>query len=313
MRHSSYSKWVGVVIFAALFTTACGKKADEQAQQAAAQAQVQQAAAQQKLDEAEKKLEEATKALEEAKQQADDSKAHSNRAARSAAESKQAAAKQRAEEAKAEIAQAKASSGWGQASSTAPAAPVPPPPPPPKRHTIPEGTEISVRTVNALSSKTNQVGNRFEASLARALVVDGYTVAPRGATVTGEVVDSDQGGRVKGKATLAVALTSLTTVDGRQVAIRTSNVAREATSAMKKDALKVGIASGIGAAIGAIAGGGKGAGIGAGIGAAGGTGTVLATRGNPAVIPSETVLTFQLASSFTVTETAAGQQQQSQQ
>lgn len=310
MRQNRYWKWVGVMLGAALLSAGCSRKADEQAQQAA---QEQQVAAQQKLDEAQKKLDEATKALEEAKQQTEDAKTQSNRASRSAAEAKREAAERRAAEARQEMANAQtakqsAASGWGQSAPAA--APVPPPPPPPKKHTVPEGTEIAVRTINTLSTKTNQAGNRFEATLARPLVIDGYTVAPRGATVTGEIVDADQGGRVKGKAVLSVALTSLTTADGKAVAIRTSNVSREATSAVKKDALKVGIASGIGAAIGAIAGGGKGAGIGAGIGAAGGTGTVLATRGNPATIPSETVLTFQLTSSFTVTESSAGQQSQ---
>src|SRR5438093_923834 len=42
-----------------------------------------------------------------------------------------------------------------------------------------------------------------------------------------------------------------------------------------------------GSIIGAIAGGGKGAAIGAGVGAGAGGGAVLATRGKPAVIPSE--------------------------
>jgi hypothetical protein len=68
----------------------------------------------------------------------------------------------------------------------------------------------------------------------------------------------------------------------------------------KEDAVKVGVGSGIGAAIGAIAGGGKGAAIGAGVGAGAGTGVVLATKGDPAVIPSESALTFQLKAPLTV-------------
>ena len=57
-----------------------------------------------------------------------------------------------------------------------------------------------------------------------------------------------------------------------------------------------------GAAIGAIAGGGKGAAIGAGAGGAAGAGTVLATRGKPAALPSETRITFRLAAPVTLTE-----------
>ena len=53
---------------------------------------------------------------------------------------------------------------------------------------------------------------------------------------------------------------------------------------------------------GAIVGGKKGAGIGAATGAGAGTGVVLATRGDPAVYPSETVITFKLRAPITVTE-----------
>lgn len=58
----------------------------------------------------------------------------------------------------------------------------------------------------------------------------------------------------------------------------------------------------IGAAIGAIAGGGKGAAIGAGVGGAAGAGTVLATRGEDASLPSETRVTFRLKNPVTITE-----------
>src|SRR6266511_178751 len=52
----------------------------------------------------------------------------------------------------------------------------------------------------------------------------------------------------------------------------------------------------------AIAGGGKGAAIGAGAGGGAGTGLVLATRGDPAVVPSESKLTFRLQGPITVTK-----------
>jgi len=167
---------------------------------------------------------------------------------------------------------------------------------PPKALVLPAGTSIRVRTTTALSTKQNQTGDSFTATLASDLVHDGVTVATRGATVKGQVVESDPGGRVKGRAQLAVQLTSLETVDGTVVPISTDSVVEVAAASKKKDALKVGIGSGIGAAIGAIAGGGKGAAIGAAAGAGAGTGAVLATRGDPATIPSEAVLTFRLRS-----------------
>jgi hypothetical protein len=196
----------------------------------------------------------------------------------------------------------------GEAPAGAPAAETPraaipkPAPPPPKQARFEAGTTIAVRTTNTLSTKLVKTGERFLATLEEPLVSGDWVVAPKGATVEGRVVESDPGGRVKGLATLVVALESLTTADGRRVAIETSRVTVEAKSSVKKDAVKTGIASGIGAAIGGIAGGGKGAAIGAGVGAGAGVAGTLATRGDPAEIPAESVLRFQLSAPVTVTE-----------
>jgi hypothetical protein len=161
-------------------------------------------------------------------------------------------------------------------------------------HTIPAGTPMTVRTTSVITTKTAATGSLFEGSLEEPLTVDGYTVADKGAVVEGIVTNADPGGRVKGVASISVSLRSLVTNDGRRMPLRTDVIAREAKKSTSKDALKIGIASGIGAAIGAIAGGGKGAAIGAGAGAATGTGVTLATRGEAAEIPSETVLNFKL-------------------
>lgn len=162
---------------------------------------------------------------------------------------------------------------------------------------IPEGAPVKVRLVPTLSTETHQVGDVFEATLAEPIeAADGKIAAPQGAVVRGAVVESDKGGRVQGVAQLAVQLTELETPGGERVRITTSSVRREARPTKKKDAQKVGIGAGVGAAIGAIAGGGKGAAIGAASGAGAGTGVVLATHGEPAVIPSESVLEFTLRS-----------------
>jgi hypothetical protein len=166
--------------------------------------------------------------------------------------------------------------------------------------TVAEGTAVAVRTVQTLSTKTAQNGQKFEATLREPLIAGSYVVAPKGARAFGVVSNSDDGGRVKGRASITVQLTSLE-VDGREVDITTSSVTHVAKGTKKEDAVKVGVASGIGAAIGAIAGGGKGAAIGAGAGAGAGTGVVLATKGDPAVIPSEAPLTFKLRAPLTVT------------
>lgn len=186
--------------------------------------------------------------------------------------------------------------------SPASAANNPPPPPPPRVHTIESGTPISVWTTSNISTKTAKAGDKFTATLAKPIVDGDWVVAKKGATVEGTVIDSDPGGKVKGLASLSLKLDRLTLSDGRTVALETSRMTKEAKSTKKKDALKVGVGAGIGAAIGAIAGGGKGAAIGAGAGGAAGGGYVLATRGDPAVIPSETQLSFRLTSPVKVTK-----------
>jgi hypothetical protein len=163
------------------------------------------------------------------------------------------------------------------------------------------GTAISIFTAKDLSTKTARSGERFTASLGRAITDGNWVIAKQGAPVEGVVVSSDPGGRVSGVASIAVRLESITLADGRRVNIETDLYSKQAKSSKKKDAAKIGIGAGIGAAIGAIAGGGKGAAIGAGVGGAGGTGVVLGTRGDAAVIPSESKLTFRLTSPLKVT------------
>jgi|SoiMethySBSTD1v2_1073268.scaffolds.fasta_scaffold234648_2 hypothetical protein len=176
------------------------------------------------------------------------------------------------------------------------------PPAPPRVFTIRSGAQISIFTAKELSTKTVKDGDLFTASLARPIVDRDWVIAKRGATVQGVVVNSDPGGRVKGRASMTVKLRSLQLADGRTVDLSTSSYTKEAKGTKKKDAMKIGIGAGIGAAIGAIAGGGKGAAIGAGAGGGAGTGLVLATRGDPAVIPSESQLNFRLQGPITVTK-----------
>mgnify|MGYP000005850026 CR=1 FL=1 len=166
--------------------------------------------------------------------------------------------------------------------------------------TLPVGTSVVVRTTSVMSTKTHQAGQSFIAHLEQPLVLDGREIAPKGAEVEGTIVESDPGGRVRDRATLAVTMTQLHLGGGRVAQISTGAVAHEANATKAKDAAKIGIGSGVGAAIGAIAGGGKGAAIGAAAGAGAGTGVVLATRGDPAVIPSETVLHFALRAPVTL-------------
>jgi hypothetical protein len=160
--------------------------------------------------------------------------------------------------------------------------------------TVPAGTQLSVRLHSALSTKAHRAGEEFAATLTNPVYVADKLVIPAGSTARGVIVESNPGGRVKGVARLGIRLTEIVTPNSEAISVSTEALYRQARATKAKDATKIGIGSGIGAAIGAIAGGGKGAAIGAGAGAGAGTGVVLATRGDAAVIPSESVLTFRL-------------------
>jgi hypothetical protein len=110
----------------------------------------------------------------------------------------------------------------------------------------------------------------------------------------GRVVDVQQPGRVKGRASLSLVLVSINH-EGKSVPVATQTYVGVAKSTKKRDAGVIAGGAGIGAAVGAIAGGGKGAATGAAIGGAGGTGVVLATRGDDLHYPPETRLTFVLS------------------
>jgi hypothetical protein len=188
------------------------------------------------------------------------------------------------------------------AAPAAPAAKTPPPPPPPRKVTLDPGTPIKVVTSIEISTKTSKTGDPFEASLAEDIRDGDWLIARKGAPVTGVVANSDPGGKVKGVASIEVRLKKLTLADGRSIDLSTNAYSAQAKSTKKKDAAKIGIGAGVGTAIGAIAGGGKGAAIGAAVGGGAGTAAVVATRGEPAQIPSETLISFKLSAPVEITE-----------
>ena len=165
---------------------------------------------------------------------------------------------------------------------------------PPVALTLAAGTPLSVRLTTSVSSNVQVAGETFYGELVNPLVVQGVTIAPRGTQVIGLVAESSKGGRVKGLAHVALRATQLKLDNGRMIEISTNSRMFQARNTVKRDAIAIGVTSGIGTAIGAITGKGKGAAIGAGAGAGAGTVGVLATRGEAAVVPAETLLSFSL-------------------
>jgi hypothetical protein len=166
--------------------------------------------------------------------------------------------------------------------------------------TSPAGTWITVRTDQVISSDQNQSGDGFTATLTQPLVANGFVVARRGQTIGGKVVQAEKAPRGNGSSRLALELTELTLVDGRQIPIQTSLAEYAAGRSVGRDVSTVATTTVIGAVIGAAADGGLGAGVGAAVGAAAGTAGVLLTRGKPTVVYPEAQLTFRLVSPVTV-------------
>jgi hypothetical protein len=161
---------------------------------------------------------------------------------------------------------------------------------------IPAGTEVSVFLTQPISTAKNKTGDTFTATIADPIIVNGETVVERGVSVQGKVVDAEGSGRVKGKANIRLALTSILAGE-KAYPIVTQPFAAEADSTKGRDAGVIAGGGGVGAAIGAIAGGKKGAATGAIIGGAAGTGAVLATKGKEVEFNSETKLKFALEKS----------------
>lgn len=164
----------------------------------------------------------------------------------------------------------------------------------PPELTLPAGTLVTVRLTETLSSDHNIPGDGFTAVLEQPLVAQGWVVSRRGQMAVGRVATAQKAGRVQGVSQLAVELSELVMVDGRQVSVRTQLIRSAAGTSNARDAVGVGTSAGVGATIGAAAGGGEGAAIGAAAGAVAGIVGVLTTRGRATELYPETILTFRL-------------------
>ena len=163
---------------------------------------------------------------------------------------------------------------------------------------LPTGTALPLEITATLSSETAQVETTVIARVQSAIVINGDTVIPAGAVLTGTVTDVERPGRVQGRAHLTMAFTQIR-IGNDQNDLRASPITFEAEATKGDDAKKVGIGAAGGAIIGGILGGKGGAGKGAVAGAAAGTTVVLATRGKEIVVAEGTALTATLAQAFT--------------
>jgi hypothetical protein len=159
---------------------------------------------------------------------------------------------------------------------------------------IPAGTVINVRMIDSINSDQNQVGQTFRGSLNNSIRVGNRVILPRGANAYVKLVGISSAGRVKGRSELELQLNRI--VVGNRVYRTSSNiVAFRGRSESKKTAKSAGVGAAVGGGVGALLGGGKGAAIGAGLGAGTGVAAEARTRGPAVWIPSESLVSFRLA------------------
>lgn len=187
-------------------------------------------------------------------------------------------------------------SGPDASSNAARNAPAPPPP-----IVIAAGTVLTVTIDQNISTKTNSTGDRFAASLAEPVTVDGTEVLPTGTKAAGTVVQAEQAGRLKGGALLALSLDGLT-VHGERYAIETSQFEESGKGRGKRTIVGGGGGAAVGAIVGALAGGGKGAAIGALAGGGAGTAGAAYTGQRDITLPAETRVHFKLTKSLSISQ-----------
>ena len=161
---------------------------------------------------------------------------------------------------------------------------------------VPAGTEFDVRLGQSLSSSTNLVEDRFEATTMVDLRDGDRVIVPAGAVMRGVVSSVNKAGRVERTGKLTVAFDQVT-INRRAYPIRGTVTQALESEGIKGEAGKIGAGAGVGAIIGGILGGLKGAMAGILIG---GGGTIAATEGKDVDLPAGTVLRVKLDSGLSL-------------
>lgn len=156
---------------------------------------------------------------------------------------------------------------------------------------VPAGTELQVRLSESIATNRDTSGDSFQAVVAEPVVIDGKTVIPKDAPVSGQIVSVRESGRLTGVARMRLMLKSVQ-VDGKEYELHTGDYSRRGGNHRKRNWAFIGGGAGGGALIGALAAGGKGAAIGGPIGA--GIAAATLTGKKDFVLPAETVLRFEL-------------------
>src|SRR5271166_4509758 len=123
---------------------------------------------------------------------------------------------------------------------------------------VPAETRLSVRTIDAIDSAKNHVGDRFEASVEEPVTVDGRVVVPKGASVYGRLEEAKTSGTFTQKTELRLAFTGIV-VNGKTVPLVSGQYAVGGKSSGARTEKRTEGGGAIGSIIGGTADGAKGA------------------------------------------------------
>jgi hypothetical protein len=145
---------------------------------------------------------------------------------------------------------------------------------------IPAGTPVTIHLRLSLSSASSRPGDPFEAVLDEPIIIRGHTLAPRGAILSGRVLDARASDRFQEAGYLRLGLTAIS-LNGKVMPIQTSSIFMKRGSHEQRNVTIIRDGSG-----------NKGALIGASVEA---PGTTYATGSMDVGVAPERRLTFRLA------------------
>ncbi len=171
---------------------------------------------------------------------------------------------------------------------------------------VPAGTALMVRLDTTLATFSNRVGDPFQAKVTQAVVVNGSTLIPVGATVEGRVTKVSEPRRISGKPTIGILPEAVILPGGERyyldatlvdTNIRGTDVSSEGQfkgeGHDRRDVLETGGGTAGGMLVGGLIGGGPGILIGGAVGATATTVHWLAKH-RSATLPAGTELTLEL-------------------
>ena len=156
---------------------------------------------------------------------------------------------------------------------------------------VPAGTDIRVMLDQDLSSRSSNIEDRVEASTVAAVRLDGRTVLPAGASVSGVVREVRSRHRGQQDGWLRLDFGSLTPEGGPTMDMRSHVVSIAEMRPEDNTVRNAGLGALLGGVVGGIIDGRKGVLIGAALGAGGG---FVASQGNDVDLPQGTLITLRL-------------------